>query len=127
MEIKLFRATINGAKELHAMQIEAFRELLDKYRDFDTNPRNESVEKAGAIQLCEEIHGNEEWEPDTIIQEPKRMFKIYINANKIKQLHFRRCIINAEQLTIPLPAIVLIPLPAEYFIFTTILNGFGNM
>lgn len=72
MEIKLFRATINVAKELHAMQIEAFRELLDKYQDFDTNPGNESVEKVGAIQLCEEIHGNEEWEPDTIMQEPKK-------------------------------------------------------
>ncbi len=45
MEIKLLRAGIADAKELHAMQIAAFRELLDTYRDFDTSPGNESVEK----------------------------------------------------------------------------------
>lgn len=27
------------------MQIEAFRELLEKYQDFDTNPGNESLKK----------------------------------------------------------------------------------
>ena len=45
MEIKLLRANIDNAKELHIMQIEAFRELLDKYQDFDINPGNESLEK----------------------------------------------------------------------------------
>lgn len=124
-EVILLRADIDDAKELHAMQIKAFRELLEKYQDFDTSPANESVEKvearlqqdftyyyficigrqkAGAvrvidkkenginkrispifilpefqgkgiaqkaIRLCEEIHGNENWELDTILQEPK--------------------------------------------------------
>lgn len=128
MEIELLRADIKDAKEIHAMQIEAFKELLEKYHDFDTNPANESVEKvearlkqdftyyyficadsrkAGvvrvidkkenrtnkrispifvlpefqgqgiaqkAIRLCEEIHGNENWELDTILQEPKNCY-----------------------------------------------------
>ena len=125
MEITLLRANINNAKELHAMQVKAFKELLEKYQDYDTNPGNESVEKvearlkqdftfyyficigpqkAGAIRiidkkengknkrispifilpefqgkgiaqkairLCEEMHGNENWELDTILQESK--------------------------------------------------------
>ena len=45
MEIKLLRANINDAKELHTMQIKSFKELLDKYQDFDINPGNESIEK----------------------------------------------------------------------------------
>ena len=48
MEIQLIRAGVEDAKELHAMQLEAFRELLDKYQDFDTSPGCESVEKVGA-------------------------------------------------------------------------------
>ena len=125
MEITLLRANINNAKELHAMQVKAFKELLEKYQDYDTNPGNESVEKvearlkqdftfyyficigqqkAGAIRivdqkengknkrispifilpefqgkgiaqkairLCEEMHGSENWELDTILQESK--------------------------------------------------------
>lgn len=123
MEVRLLRANIDNAKEIHAMQVEAFKELFEKYQDFDTSPANESVEKvearlkqdftfyyficigqqkvgairivdkmeAGknkrispifilpefqgkgiaqeAIRLCEEIHGNGNWELDTILQE----------------------------------------------------------
>lgn len=125
MEVKLLRANVNDAEELHAMQVEAFKELLEKYQDFDTSPASEGVEKvearlrqgftyyyficigeqkAGAIRiidekevgknkrisplfilpefqgrclaqiairLCEEMHGSEDWELDTILQEPK--------------------------------------------------------
>lgn len=125
MRVALLKADINDAKELHAMQIKAFKELLEKYRDFETSPASEGVEKvearlkqdttfyyficigqqkvgavrvvdkkeAGknkrispifilpefqgkgiaqkAIRLCEEVHGNENWELDTILQEPK--------------------------------------------------------
>ena len=128
MEITLVRANINNAKELHAMQVKAFKELLEKYQDYDTNPGNESVEKlearlkqdftfyyfiyigqqkAGAIRivdqkengknkrispifilpefqgkgiaqkairLCEKMHGNENWELDTILQESKNCY-----------------------------------------------------
>ncbi len=48
MEITLSRATIDNAQELHAMQVESFKELLEKYQDFDTNPGNESMEKVAA-------------------------------------------------------------------------------
>lgn len=125
MKVELLRANIGDAKDLHAMQIKAFKELLDKYQDFDTNPANESVEKVEArlkqdftfyyficigqqkvgairivdkkeigknkrislifilpefqgkgiaqeaIRLCEEVHGNGNWELDTILQESK--------------------------------------------------------
>ena len=125
MKIELLRAGVNDAKELHAMQVESFRELFEKYQDYDTSPAKESVEKIEArlkqdftyyyficsglqkigairvvdkkengknkrispifvlpefqgqgiaqeaIRLCEEIHGKEGWELDTILQEPK--------------------------------------------------------
>ncbi len=45
MEIKLLRADISDAKELHAMQVESFRELLVKYQDYETNPANEDISK----------------------------------------------------------------------------------
>lgn len=128
MEVKLLRADVDDANELHAMQTKSFRELLEKYQDFATSPANESVEKvearlkqeftyfyficvgtqkAGAIRvvdkketeknkrispifilpefqgqgiaqeairLCEEMHGKENWELDTILQEPKNCY-----------------------------------------------------
>lgn len=128
MEVKLLRANVDDAEELHAMQVRAFRELLEKYQDFDTSPASEGVEKvegllkqeftyfyficvgaqkAGAvgmadrketgknkrispifllpefqgqgigqkeIRLCEEIHGEEDWELDTILQELKNCY-----------------------------------------------------
>lgn len=33
MEIKLLRANIKDAIELHAMQVASFRKLLEKYQD----------------------------------------------------------------------------------------------
>lgn len=45
MEIHLLRAGVDDAKELHAMQVAAFKELLEKYQDYDTSPGSESVEK----------------------------------------------------------------------------------
>lgn len=45
VEVKLFRAGTEDAGQIHKMQTEAFKELLDKYQDFDTNPGNETVEK----------------------------------------------------------------------------------
>ena len=125
MDVRLLRAAVDDADEIHAMQVEAFRELLEKYQDYDTNPGNESMEKVAgrlrqeftfyyficvgqrkvgavrivdrkeagvnkrispifilpefqgkgiaqkAILLCEEMHGKDNWELDTILQEPK--------------------------------------------------------
>ena len=48
MEVKLLRADVEDAKELHEMQIKSFRELLEKYQDFDTSPANEGMEKVEA-------------------------------------------------------------------------------
>ncbi len=36
MDVKLLRADVSDAKELHEMQVKSFRELLEKYQDFDT-------------------------------------------------------------------------------------------
>lgn len=125
MEVTLLRANVGDAKELHAIQVEAFKELLEKYQDFDTSPANENMDKVEvrlkqdftyyyficigqqkvgairiidekenrknkrispifilpefqgkgiaqkAIRLCEEMHGDGNWELDTILQEPK--------------------------------------------------------
>lgn len=46
--ITLVRAGVDNAKEIHAMQVESFKGLLEKYQDYDTNPGNESVEKVEA-------------------------------------------------------------------------------
>lgn len=126
MKIELLRATADDADEIQTMQVKAFRELLEKYQDYDTNPGNEPVEgvrkrleqdctyyyficaqgqkigavrivaQAGkrkrispifvlpeywdrgiaqrAIRLCEEIHGDDNWELETILQEPKNCY-----------------------------------------------------
>lgn len=128
MEVKLLRAGIEDVEELYAMQIRSFRELLDKYQDFDTSPGCEPIDKiefrlrqeftyyyficlgeskvgairivdrkeAGvnkrispifilpeyrgqkiaqrAIRMCEEVHGSQEWELETILQEQKNCY-----------------------------------------------------
>ncbi len=43
--IKLVKANINNAKELHEMQVKTFKPLLEKYRDLSTNPANEKMER----------------------------------------------------------------------------------
>lgn len=45
MEIKLIKATIEDADEIHQMQLKSFKSLLDKYEDYDTNPGNETIDK----------------------------------------------------------------------------------
>lgn len=123
MNVKLVRATAQDAEILWQMQKEAFKELLEKYQDYDTSPANEPLDKTvfrltqtetyfyyiicnsqkvGAIRVvdkkdcvtpkrisplfimpefrnkgiaqkailaAEEIHGNENWELATIMQE----------------------------------------------------------
>lgn len=48
MEIHLERAGLKDAETIWQMQITAFRELLDRYQDYDTNPGNEPFEKVQA-------------------------------------------------------------------------------
>lgn len=48
MEISLKKAVLNDSTEIHKMQLTCFKPLLEKYRDFDTNPGNEPVERVMA-------------------------------------------------------------------------------
>ena len=48
MELKLSRAKVSEAEVIFNLQHEAFLPLLEKYKDYDTNPANESIEKVVA-------------------------------------------------------------------------------
>lgn len=48
INIQLKRATLNEAEFILKMQKEAFAELLEKYQDYETNPRNENIDKITA-------------------------------------------------------------------------------
>lgn len=43
--MRLVRADVNDYEKIWTMQIEAFRDLLEKYKDYDTSPGNESKER----------------------------------------------------------------------------------
>lgn len=43
--ISLTKAELKDADTIYKMQIKSFMPLLEKYKDFDTNPANESLEK----------------------------------------------------------------------------------
>ena len=45
MEINLIRSAEKDARLIYRMQVESFCELYMKYRDDETNPVNESVDK----------------------------------------------------------------------------------
>lgn len=45
MNVELVRATVKEAETLWKMQVEAFADLLEHYRDYDTNPANEQLSK----------------------------------------------------------------------------------
>jgi RimJ/RimL family protein N-acetyltransferase len=48
MAITLAQATLSDAARLYEMQLAAFKPLLDKYQDFDTNPAAEKLERTVA-------------------------------------------------------------------------------
>ena len=48
MELLIKRATAQDAEKIHKMQIIAFKPLLDKYRDYETNPGAETLEQVKA-------------------------------------------------------------------------------
>lgn len=50
MNVELVKMNIEDVHLLHAMQQKAFQPLLDKYKDYETNPANESI-----IRLTEKI------------------------------------------------------------------------
>lgn len=43
--MRLVRATINDCEKIHNMQKLAFADLLKKYKDYDTSPATESLER----------------------------------------------------------------------------------
>ena len=45
MGITLEKATVSDAEWIHAMQVEAFLPLLEKYQDHNTNPANEKLDR----------------------------------------------------------------------------------
>lgn len=45
MQVTLEKATTNDAKTIFDMQVKAFKPLLEKYKDFETNPANETLER----------------------------------------------------------------------------------
>lgn len=45
LNIKIKKANYQDLQLLHNIQIESFKSLLEKYRDYDINPGNESIEQ----------------------------------------------------------------------------------
>ena len=45
MKISLQKAEMEDCIQIHQMQIKSFNDLLDKYKDYNTNPAAESVER----------------------------------------------------------------------------------
>ena len=45
MLIQLKRAEVSDAEKIHCMQVAGFKALLDKYRDFETSPGAETLER----------------------------------------------------------------------------------
>ena len=52
--MRLVRADVSDCEKIWSMQTEAFRDLLETYQDYDTNPGNESKERVKA-KLSEEF------------------------------------------------------------------------
>lgn len=45
MEVRLEKATDQDAQSIFDIQVQAFLPLLERYKDYDTNPANETIEK----------------------------------------------------------------------------------
>ena len=56
MTVRLVRAEEQDASEIHRMQAEAFAVLLKKYRDYETNPGAEPVERVRARLMQEHTY-----------------------------------------------------------------------
>ena len=151
MKIELIRASLKDTKEIWKMQVKSFKNLLDKYQDFETNPASETIlnvemrlkqnftffyfifidnKKVGAIRvvdykeknknkrisplfilpeyrnkgiaqsvikICEEIHGNTNWELSTILEEKGNCYLYeklgYHSTGKIQVINDRLTLI----------------------------------
>lgn len=157
MELELIRAGVEDVVELHAMQVEAFQELLDKYQDFDLSPASERAEKVEArlrqdftyyyficlgaqkvgairvvdkkeegkdkrispifilpqyqgrgiaqraIRMCEELHGADGWELETILQEDKNCYLYekmgYVRTGRTEVVNDRLTLVFYRKIT----------------------------
>ena len=45
MDVEITKASFNDLQLLHDIQIRSFRPLLDKYKDYDMNPGNETIDQ----------------------------------------------------------------------------------
>ena len=67
MNITLKKAAVTDAKLIHDIQVESFLPLLEKYKDYNTNPANEPIEKV-----------------KTRLNDPKSSFyKIHVNNDVV--------------------------------------------
>ena len=48
MALHLRKATVEDSKKIHQIQIDGFKNLLEKYKDYDTNPGAETIDKVKA-------------------------------------------------------------------------------
>jgi hypothetical protein len=51
MNIEIVKASYDDLQLLHKIQIEAFRPLLDKYKDYNTNPGNETIDQIVSVNI----------------------------------------------------------------------------
>jgi len=56
MAVKLVKAEIADAELIWKMQLESFKDLLEKYQDYDLSPGNEPLEKVKRRFLMHETH-----------------------------------------------------------------------
>ena len=45
MDVEIIKASFNDLQMLHDIQIRSFKPLLDKYKDYDMNPGNETIDQ----------------------------------------------------------------------------------
>ncbi|WP_409300070.1 GNAT family N-acetyltransferase [Peribacillus sp. SCS-155] len=56
MDLVLLKAALDDANDIYEMQIKAFMPMLEKYKDFDTNPANEELSRI--IERINNMHGS---------------------------------------------------------------------
>ena len=75
MRVRLEKASVGDAADIHRLQVESFLPLLQKYRDYETNPFFIVPEHQGkgygqeAMMLVEDTVEAESWELNAILQE----------------------------------------------------------
>ncbi len=109
MRIQLVKADVSDAEEILAMQKTAFAELLQKYRDYETNPGNEPLEKVVTrlkqpftyfyfIELNGEKIGAIRVVDKKAADEPKRISPLFILPEYRNHGYAQEAILQAEKI-----------------------------